>query len=128
MYLNNDYFKYIYYLIFQRIHPSSNATTFNNNLLRTATFGKFIPFKRNKSDGGSSPPKTLEFQNQLGNLPVPNINDTIAKFLIAAKPLLSNEEFATTTKRILQLAQPSGLGEKLQNILLKRRESTDNWV
>ena len=119
---------YPIFLIFQRTHLSNNAAVLNNNLLRSTTVGKFIPTKRNKSDDGDRRPKTLELQNQLGNLPVPNINDTIAKFLITTKPLLSNEEFATTAKSILQLAQPNGLGEKLQNILLKRRGETDNWV
>ena len=85
---------YTIFLIFQRTHLSSNAAVLNNNLLRSTTVGKFIPTKRNKSDDGGRRPKTLELQNQLGNLPVPNINDTIAKFLITTKPLLNNEEFA----------------------------------
>ena len=81
--------------------------------------------RRTKSDVS---PKTLDLQNKLGGLPVPNINDTVAKFLISAKPLLDNEEFATTAKKLLELADPNGIGQKLQDILLKRKEEHDNWV
>ena len=59
---------------------------------------------------------------------MPNINDTIAKFLISSKPLLNNEEFSTTAKKLLELAQPNGMGEKLQDILLERKAAHDNWV
>ena len=86
---------------------------------------KFIVPGRRKTDLG---PKTLELQDKLGNLPVPNINDTIAKFLISSKHLLTNDEFATTAKKLLELAQPNGAGEKLQEVLLKRKSEHDNWV
>ena len=70
----------------------------------------------------------MELQDKLGSLPVPNINDTIAKFLISSKQLLNNDEFATTAKKILELAQPNGVGEKLQEVLVKRKSEHDNWV
>lgn len=93
--------------------------------MKTSTSSKYIVSGRRKTDVG---PKTLELQDKLGNLPVPNINDTIAKFLISSKQLLSNDEFATTAKKILELAQPNGVGEKLQDVLLKRKSEHDNWV
>lgn len=102
-----------------------NAAAFNKNLLRSSTATKLAVPRRRKTDVG---PKTLELQNKLGNLPVPNINDTIAKFLISSKPLLNNEEFSTTAKKLLELAQPNGIGEKLQDILLKRKSAHDNWL
>ena len=40
------------------------------------------------------PVKTLEYQNQLGKLPVPDLKDTVAKFLKTAQPHLSESEFA----------------------------------
>ena len=94
-------------------------------MLKSSTSTKYVVPSRRKTEIGS---KTLELQNNLGNLPVPNINDTIAKFLISSKPLLNDDEFATTAKKLLELAQPNGIGEKLQEILLKRREEKDNWV
>ena len=93
--------------------------------MKTSTSSKYTVSGRRKADVG---PKTLELQDKLGNLPVPNINDTIAKFLISSKQLLSNDEFATTAKKILELAQPNGVGEKLQDVLLKRKSEHDNWV
>ena len=50
------------------------------------------------------------------------------KFLISSKQLLNNDEFATTAKKILELAQPNGVGEKLQEVLVKRKSEHDNWV
>ena len=93
--------------------------------MRASTTSKYIVPGRRKTDVG---PKTLELQDKLGNLPVPNINDTIAKFLISSKQLLDNDEFATTAKKILELAQPNGIGEKLQEVLVKRKSEHDNWV
>lgn len=118
-----------YYLclfhLFQRGSITFHASSLNKNILRTSTASKFIVPGRRKTDVG---PKTLELQDKLGNLPVPNINDTIAKFLISSKQLLTNDEFATTAKKLLELAQPNGVGEKLQQVLLKRKSEHDNWV
>jgi len=102
-----------------------HASSINKNLLRASTTSKYIVPGRRKTDVG---PKTLELQDKLGNLPVPNINDTIAKFLISSKQLLNNDEFATTAKKILELAQPNGIGEKLQEVLVKRKSEHDNWL
>ena len=112
-------------LLFQQTNIRLSNSTLNNNLLRSSTSAKFVTSSRKKTDVN---PKTLELQNKLGNLPVPNINDTIAKFLISAKPLLNDQEFSTTAKKLLQLAQPNGIGEKLQGHLLKRKEENDSWV
>jgi len=110
---------------FMRGTITFHASSLNKNLLKTSTSSKYIVSGRRKTDVG---PKTLELQDKLGNLPVPNINDTIAKFLISSKQLLSNDEFATTAKKILELAQPNGVGEKLQDVLLKRKSEHDNWL
>ena len=72
-------------------------------------------------------PKTLALQDQLHKFPVPEIKDTISKFLRTAKPHLSESEYQTTAKRLLQLTEPNGLGEQLQKILLKRQGEKLNW-
>jgi hypothetical protein len=38
-------------------------------------------------------PKTLEYQNRLGKLPVPDLRDTLNKFLTTAEPHLTKSEF-----------------------------------
>jgi hypothetical protein len=37
--------------------------------------------------------RTLEFQDRLGHLPVPNLEETMAKFLRTAQPHLTESEF-----------------------------------
>ncbi len=44
------------------------------------------------------PVKTLEHQNRLGKLPVPDLKDTVAKFLKTAQPHLNESEFAGLLK------------------------------
>jgi len=73
------------------------------------------------------PPKTLSLQDQLKRLPVPELKDTVSKFLITAKPHLSEEEYKTTAKKLMQLTEPNGVGETLQKILLQRKEEKLNW-
>ena len=113
------------FLKFQRSALGSHNSAVNSYLLKSTSTANYVLPRRTKSDVS---PKTLDLQNKLGGLPVPNVNDTVAKFLISAKPLLDNEEFATTTKKLLELADPNGIGQKLQDILLKRKEEHDNWV
>ena len=48
-------------------------------------------------------PKTLALQDQLLNLPLPEIKDTISKFLLTTKPHLSESEYQTTAKKLLQV-------------------------
>ena len=72
-------------------------------------------------------PKTLAFQEQLGKLPIPEIKDTVSKFLLTAKPHLSEDEYQTTAKKLMQLTEPNGIGEKLQKLLLERRDQKLNW-
>ena len=113
------------FLKFQRSALGSHNSAVNSYLLKSTSTANYVLPRRTKSDVS---PKTLDLQNKLGGLPVPNINDTVAKFLISAKPLLDNEEFATTAKKLLELADPNGIGQKLQDVLLKRKEEHDNWV
>lgn len=48
------------------------------------------------SDDKSGKPKTLQFQDQLGQLPVPDLNETMARFLKTAQPHLTEQEFKGT--------------------------------
>ena len=75
---------------------------------------------RFSSTGDDTKPKTLALQDQLLNLPLPEIKDTISKFLLTAKPHLSETEYKTTAKKLLQLTEKNGIGEKLQSILAER--------
>jgi len=82
---------------------------------------------RFSSTGDDTKPKTLALQDQLLNLPLPEIKDTISKFLLTAKPHLSETEYKTTAKKLLQLTEKNGIGEQLQSILAERRDKRINW-
>lgn len=59
-------------------------------------------------------------------LPVPDLNQTLKKYLESIRPLVSSEQFATTiriTNRFLTTEGPF-----LQSQLLKRAANTDNWL
>ena len=44
------------------------------------------------------------------------------------QPLLTEEELAKTRKKVEEFARPGGVGQTLQQKLLERAASTDNWV
>ncbi|KAK0140979.1 Choline O-acetyltransferase [Merluccius polli] len=66
--------------------------------------------------------------DSLPKLPVPNLEDTLDLYLRSMRPLLTEEQYKETQKRVTQFGAPGGLGELLQNKLLERRENTANWV
>ncbi|KAF5291721.1 hypothetical protein FQR65_LT11415 [Abscondita terminalis] len=64
---------------------------------------------------------------QLPNLPVPNLSDTLAKYLRSVRPLLSDEEYCTTSTLVHEF-QCDEVTKTLQNYLKQRAASTDNWL
>lgn len=100
--------------------PVLTAASGNLNRNATAAVGSRLFSSEDK-------PKTLALQDQLLNLPLPEIKDTISKFLLTTKPHLSESEYQTTAKKLLQLTEKNGIGEKLQKILSERKDSRINW-
>ncbi|XP_049865434.1 carnitine O-acetyltransferase-like [Pectinophora gossypiella] len=62
----------------------------------------------------------------LPKLPVPKLSDTLQKYLKSVRPHLNDDEFATTTSLVKDFE--CGVGQKLQNLLLKRAENSLNWL
>ncbi|KAL0280935.1 UNVERIFIED_CONTAM: hypothetical protein PYX00_002084 [Menopon gallinae] len=50
------------------------------------------------------------------------------KYLKAVEPLVGESQFQNTKTLVEQFKSPDGLGPKLQNMLLQRREEKDNWA
>lgn len=79
-------------------------------------------------------PKVLSVQysstnpQNLPRLPVPKLNDTLRKFLVTAEPHLSPEKFENTKNVVNEFGRNGGIGEKLQKLLEKRAETTENWL
>src|SRR5687767_14568494 len=61
--------------------------------------------------------KTFDNQPKIPRLPIPTLENLAQKYLDSCKPLLSEEEFATTEQAVREFVQPGGLGETLQNRL-----------
>ncbi|CAH2066599.1 unnamed protein product, partial [Iphiclides podalirius] len=75
----------------------------------------------------SSSSGNVNVQN-LPRLPVPKLNDTLAKYLKTVRPFLNDDEFTTTTKLVKEFCSQGGVGIKLQNLLEKRAEKHLNWL
>ena len=43
-------------------------------------------------------------------------------------PIISEDAYAKTESIVKDFSKPGGIGEKLQQILLKTAEEKDNWV
>ena len=71
---------------------------------------------------------TLSRQNDLLKLGVPRLDDSVSKFVKAARPFLSQEELATTQKLADDLCAEGSNGRKLQKLLEERASIKDNWV
>jgi carnitine O-acetyltransferase len=78
----------------------------------------------------SSKGAMLRFQESLPRLPVPTLEETAARYIKSVHPLLTSSEFESTKKAVAEFIQPGGIGEKLQEKLIARREDPqhNNWM
>lgn len=65
-------------------------------------------------------------QGELQSLPVPPLEDTIAKLLKTVRPHVTDEEFGHTTSVCREFV--SGAGKHLQAMLEERAAESRNWV
>jgi carnitine O-acetyltransferase len=72
----------------------------------------------------------LRFQESLPKLPVPSLEETAARYLKSLHPLLSSSEFDSSKKAVKEFIKPGGVGSKLQEKLIARREDPKhkNWL
>lgn len=72
----------------------------------------------------------LRFQESLPKLPVPTLEETAARYLKSLNPLLSPVELASSRKAVEEFVKPGGVGHKLQEKLVAKREdpNTKNWI
>ncbi|OTA69567.1 acyltransferase ChoActase/COT/CPT [Hypoxylon sp. EC38] len=72
----------------------------------------------------------LRFQDSLPRLPVPTLEETAARYVKSLHPLLSPVEFAASKKAVDEFIKPGGVGQKLQEKLIARRENPKikNWL
>ncbi|KAH8585575.1 acyltransferase ChoActase/COT/CPT [Bisporella sp. PMI_857] len=81
-----------------------------------------------KEDNSKGP--MLRFEESLPKLPVPTLEETASRYLKTLRPLLSETELEKSTKAVQEFIKPGGIGSKLQEKLLARREDPKhkNWI
>ncbi|KAJ4243572.1 Carnitine O-acetyltransferase mitochondrial [Fusarium torreyae] len=82
-------------------------------------------YVENKSKG-----PMLRWQDSLPQLPVPTLEETAKRYLKSLHPLLSPSEYEASKKAIDDFVRPGGVGSKLQEKLVAKRDdpNTKNWI
>lgn len=72
----------------------------------------------------------LRYQDSLPKLPVPTLEETASRYLKSLEPLLTPEKLQTSQAAVKEFIRPGGLGRKLQERLVARREDPKqkNWI
>lgn len=78
----------------------------------------------------SSKGPMLRFEDSLPCLPVPTLEETLTRYLRSVHPLLNKSEFEKTKEAVEEFNKSGGIGQKLQERLLARREDKKhkNWI
>ncbi|GFO28287.1 carnitine o-octanoyltransferase [Plakobranchus ocellatus] len=69
---------------------------------------------------------TFQYENDLLTLPVPDLLNTLQKYLASVRPVVTDEEFKTTEAIVKQFAEGEGL--YLQQLLIEFAEGKRNWL
>lgn len=64
--------------------------------------------------------------DNLPHYPVPELKDTLQKFLRSVQPLLTAEAYQKTKQIVTEFGRTNG--QQLQTLLKKRAESSENWL
>ncbi|KAG8448589.1 hypothetical protein GDO86_015617 [Hymenochirus boettgeri] len=67
-------------------------------------------------------------RSPLPHQPVPDLSQTLFRYLRSLLPLVSKEELESTQELVEEFLRPRGQGEDLGRQLQKRAERTDNWL
>ena len=67
-------------------------------------------------------------QSDLPPLPLPQLSDTLERYLKTVRPLLTDAEFAHTTAVVTDFQREGGEGETLQAFLEEKAGSERNWM
>ena len=70
--------------------------------------------------------KTFEFDEELPDLPLPELNDTLNLYLDTLRPFLSLNTFKEV--EVIVRDFENGIGQKLQEKLRERACNNKNWV
>uniref|UniRef100_A0A8D0E839 Carnitine O-acetyltransferase n=1 Tax=Salvator merianae TaxID=96440 RepID=A0A8D0E839_SALMN len=77
---------------------------------------------------GRLPGRYLAHQDSLPTLPVPPLQQTLDRYLLALEPIISEEELSHTRELVREFRKPGGVGERLQKGLERRARKQENWL
>ncbi|KAJ7414160.1 Carnitine O-acetyltransferase [Willisornis vidua] len=77
---------------------------------------------------GKIPGRFQLHQEALPHLPVPPLQQTLDRYLLALQPIVSQEELSHTKELVAEFRKPGGVGERLQKGLERRAKKTENWL
>ncbi|MBU2580837.1 MAG: choline/carnitine O-acyltransferase [Alphaproteobacteria bacterium] len=72
--------------------------------------------------------KTFDLDATLPDLPVPRLEDTLARYLESVRPLVDDATFADVEAAAGELLEPGSVGRLLQQALEVRAALRDNWL
>lgn len=72
--------------------------------------------------------KTFELDKTLPSLPVPSLEDSVARYLESVEPLVDAQTFEEVKAAAADLLKPGGTGRALQSALEARASQMDNWL
>lgn len=77
-----------------------------------------------QNEGG---PSTFHFDDDLGNLPLPSLDDTLQRYYKSLIPFASDESELKNTEKIINEFK-NGSGRKLHALLQEKALKEKNWV
>ncbi|KAI6090185.1 acyltransferase ChoActase/COT/CPT [Hypoxylon rubiginosum] len=121
------------------VKSRAQATALRNPLRQAATSKSILMAPAARRSNSSLPQgyaedkskgAMLRFQESLPRLPVPTLEETAARYVKSLHPLLSPVEYASSKKAVDEFIKPGGVGQKLQEKLIARREDpkVKNWI
>lgn len=70
----------------------------------------------------------MVYPKELPKLPVPELEETMTEYLRALEPTLTQQQHDRVKSIVEQFVSASGLGPKLYQYLVEKRDAEDNWV
>ncbi|XP_043218584.1 carnitine O-acetyltransferase-like [Amphibalanus amphitrite] len=105
----------------------------NTSVISQLCQRSFLPFSypslsallQHSAQYTTAPPKPPV---QLPRLPLPALENTLNKYLRSLRPLVTADELVNVEKMVSEFLKPASTGQKLQAILEKKYNNTDNWL